>query len=210
MRFAATLALTALAVVVLVPSAGAAPGEPWATAADLREALSEAETDLILGGDAADASLERARLAAGVVLAGRAKDLTAATTALDSARGAVASGNERAFAGARAAVWTTVLHAAFGNATVAARRGDVRSARQWLLVREFRPPTRFSRAAADGTLALDRLAAGALRPAQAAKAVAADLLDTYDGRLRSSLDAVRTSAAAGFDVRQAEASSSAL
>jgi high-affinity iron transporter len=210
MRLAATLALAALAVVVLVPSASAAPREPWAAAADLREALSEAETDLILGGDAAGASLERARLAAGVVLAGRAKDLAAATTALDSARSAVDSGDERAYAGARAAVWTTVLHAAFGEATAAARRGDVRSARQWLLVREFRPPTRFSRAAANGTLALDRLAAGELRPAQAGTAVAADLLDTYDGRLRSSLDAVRASAAAGFDVRQAEAATSAL
>jgi high-affinity iron transporter len=210
MRVAASLALVALAVVVLVASGSAAPREPWAAAADLREALSEAETELILGGDAAGASLERARLAAGVVLAGRARDLAAAMTALDSARGALATGDERAYAGARAAVWTTVLGAAYGEATAAARHGDVRSARQWLLVREFRPPTRFSRAAADGTLALDRLAAGELRPAQAATAVAADLLDTYDGRLRSSLDAVRASAAAGFDVRRAEAATSAL
>jgi high-affinity iron transporter len=210
MRVAASLALVALAVVVLVASGSAAPREPWAAAADLREALSEAETELILGGDAAGASLERARLAAGVVLAGRARDLAAAMTALDSARGALATGDERAYAGARAAVWTTVLGAAYGEATAAARHGDVRSARQWLLVREFRPPTRFSRAAADGTLALDRLAAGELRPAQAATAFAADLLDTYDGRLRSSLDAVRASAAAGFDVRRAEAATSAL
>jgi hypothetical protein len=40
MRLTASLALAALAVVVLVPSASAAPREPWAAAADVREALS--------------------------------------------------------------------------------------------------------------------------------------------------------------------------
>jgi hypothetical protein len=53
----------------------------------------------------------------------------------------------------------------------ATRQGDVAAARSWLLVREFRPPTRFSRAAADGTLALVQLETGAITPAAAAAVV---------------------------------------
>ena len=78
--------------------------------------------------------------------------------------------------------------ASFLQATAAAARGDVAAARRWLLVREFRPPTRFSRASADATLALDRLSERRLGPAAAAAAVRTDLLDTYDGRLRAALD----------------------
>ena len=76
-------------------------------------------------------------------------------------------------------------------------------------MREFRPPTRFSRASADATLALDRLSERQLGPAAAAAAVRTDLLDTYDGRLRSALDVVHAATVSGFDVRRAEAASAA-
>ena len=118
-------------------------------------------------------------------------------------------GDARAFAAARADVRTTIVRAAYLEATAAAARGDAAGARRWLLVREFRPPTRFSRASADATLAVDRLADRDVGGAAAAAAVRADLLDTYDGRLRSSLDAVRAATLAGFDVRRAEAAAGA-
>jgi high-affinity iron transporter len=205
-RAAALIAVTAVTSLALATAGHAAPTEPWAAAGDLRNALSEAETELILGGPgAAAADLDQARASTEQVLAGRRTEVREVRAALDAARAAVTSGDERSFAAARAAVWTAVLRAAYSEATAAAGRGDVRSARRWLLVREFRPPTRFSRAAADATLALDRLAAGEIRPAEAAAAVRADLLDTYDGRLRSSLDAFRAATAAGFYVRGAEA-----
>jgi high-affinity iron transporter len=179
---------------------------PWAAASDARMALSEAETELLLGsGYAADARVAEARAAVETVLAGRPAELAAARRALDRADRAIAATDERAFAAVRAEIWTTILRASFAESIAAARRGDVKAARSWLLVREFRPPTRFSRAAADATLALEELAAGKLEPGAATTAVRTDLLDTYDGRIRSALAAVRDARLAGFRVREAEA-----
>ena len=210
MRAPASILTVVLASLWLAAATHAAAGEPWAAAADARNALSDAETGLVLGeGTEAAASVAAARAATLRVLAGRPSDIAAATNALDRAGAAVAAGDQRAFAAARASAWTTILGAAYQEATAAASRGDARTASRWLLVREFRPPTRFSRAAADATLALDRLARGAVGPARAASAVRTDLLDTYDSRLRSSLADVRQATIAGFDARRAEAAGSA-
>ena len=85
-----------------------------------------------------------------------------------------------------------------------------RTARAWLLVREFRPPTRFSRAAADGTLRLDRLANGLDHAGGAAAAVRADLLDTYDGRIRMALGALAEAETLRFDASRAEGGATVL
>jgi high-affinity iron transporter len=179
---------------------------PWDAAGDVRGALADAETELLLGSRAeAAARLARVAPALEELLATRPAALHEAEAALAVGAEALSAGDERAFAAARATVWTTVLRVAAAEAQRAAVRGDVANARAWLLVREFRPPTRFSRAAADATLALDRLAAGRTGPREAAAAVRTDLLDTYDGRLRASLASVREARLAGFDVRAAEA-----
>ena len=57
-------------------------------------------------------------------------------------------------------------------------------------MREFRPPTKLSRPGADATLANVQLAHGDLSPATAAAALRADLLDTYQSRLRDALGSV--------------------
>jgi high-affinity iron transporter len=209
-RLAASTALVVVAALWSAAGAGSAPAAPWEAAADARTALSDAETDLVLGGAAdAVARVDAARAATARVLAGRPSDLARAGAALERAAGAVRAGDQRAFAAARASAWTTILRAAYLEATAAAARGDAAAAQRWLLVREFRPPTRFSRAGADATLALDRLGRGELRPAQARAAVRTDLLDTYDGRLRTAVATVRDATRAGFDARRAEAASSA-
>ena len=118
-------------------------------------------------------------------------------------------GDARGLAAARAAVWGAVLRASFGEATTATAQRDVQRARAWLLVREFQAPTRFTRAAADATVALDGLSAGTLRPAAAASAVRADLLGTYDSRLRAALAAVQETGTSGFGVRRAEEAAAA-
>ena len=210
MRGLALIALVVGASLWLAPVGLAVGSEPWEAAADVRNALSDAETELVLGGSGnAAASTSAAREGVDRVLGGRPSELAAAHAALDRARVAVEADDGRAFAAARAAAWTTILRAAYLEATAAAQRGDADAAGRWLLVREFRPPTRFSRAAADATLALDRLASGTIRPAQASAAVRIDLLDTYDSRLRSSLAAARQATLAGFDARRAEAAASA-
>ena len=211
MRAAARIALVVLgAALALAPSALGAPSEPWEAAAQAREALSNAETELVLDGPAAATRyVGVASDAVGTVLAGRPKELADARAALARAESALERGDSRGFASARAGVWTAIVRASYLQASAAAARGDVAAARQWLLVREFRPPTRFSRASVDATLALDRLAERQLGPAAAAAAVRADLLDTYDGRLRAALDVVHAATVSGFDVRRAEAASAA-
>ena len=81
------------------------------------------------------------------------------------------------------------------------RRGAATSpaARAWLLVREFRPPTRFSRAAADATLCARPARAGRRsRPPLRQPRSATDLLDTYDGRLRAALAGLGEAEQLGF------------
>ena len=118
-------------------------------------------------------------------------------------RRAAAAGDDRAFAAAKAAAWTAVLRASFAETLKAVRAGDVEGARAWLLVREFRPPTRFSRAGVDATVALDDLAAGRTPPAQAVAVVRRDLLDTYDARLRTALDETLEAHQVGYAIRRA-------
>ena len=159
MRRLVLLCVVSVASLWLATGALAAP--PWEGASAARLALSDAEAAIILGDPAAvQAKVDTARGAVEGVLAGRPADLAAARRSLDDAEAAATRLDATALAGARAAVWTTILHASFERAVDAARRGDLAEARAWLLVREFRPPTRFTRAAADGTLALERLGDG--------------------------------------------------
>jgi high-affinity iron transporter len=204
MRAAVVLGSLAASALCLAGSATAAEA-PWRAAGELRLALSDAEAAQVMGdGTAVGADLAVARRAAVVVLARRPADLRAALAALAAGDRAAAAGNAAGLAVARATVWTAVLRAAAAEAIRAARGNDVSTARSWLLVREFRPPTRFSRAAADATLALDGLAAGRLAAGQAAAALRADLFDTYDGRLRSALAGIRDAERLGFDTTRAE------
>ena len=204
MRLAARIAAVTGAALALAAPAAAAGPEPWLLAGEARDGLAGAQTGLVLG-DAAEtaAQVAAAGRATESLLAGRPSSLERARSALADAGRAAAAGDEKALAAAGAAVWTTILGAAQAEAVAAARRGDAPAARAWLLVREFRPPTQFSRAAADATLAVDALAAGRIGRRAAAAAVRMDLLDTYDGRLRSAL-AAAGDAEPGFDVRRAE------
>jgi len=200
---AASLALTGVG--------HAAAREPWDAASDAQRALSDAETAVVLGEPATvRADLDRAERAAGALLAGHPAELGVARKAFADARSAAAAGDARELAAARAAVWGAVLRASFDEATAAAAHGEVARARAWLLVREFQAPTRFTRAAADATVALDGLAAGTIRPAVAASTMRADLLGTYDNRLRAALAAVQETGTSGFSVRRAEEAAAAL
>ena len=190
---------------------GALAAPPWESASAARLALSDAEAEIILGDPGAvRLKVEEARAATEAALAGRTADLTAARAALDRAEAAAARLDAPTLAAARASVWTTILHASFEQAVAATRAGRLDRARAWLLVREFRPPTRFTRAAADATLALERLRTESLTPEAAAAAVRRDLLDTYDGRIRSTLAVLDEARRLGFAPTRAEAGALAL
>jgi high-affinity iron transporter len=203
----AVAAAALLSLLWLAPAATATGPAPWKLAGDVELALSDADAALILGDPATvRENVGSAERAVAALLGARPPALAASRRALAD----VDSSDQASLATARARVWTTILRAALLEATSAAAAGDVRAARSWLLVREFRPPTRFSRAAADATVALDELAAGTLAPGKAAATVRRDLLDTYDARLRTALAGVRDADEQGFTTTRAEMGALAL
>jgi high-affinity iron transporter len=208
-RLTHQLVLLAALLVIAPAAAQAAAPAPWQFAAEARHSLAEAETQLALaGGAAAVAPIENARRAIRKGLAG-APDSAATLATIDAAliRGVTAARAEDALGltVARAEAWTTLLAYAARQAIDAAARGDIATARSWLLVREFRPPTRFSRASADATTALLAVEKGALPAAEAARRIRTELLDSYQGLMRSELDDLKTTAEAGLDVGRAQA-----
>ena len=68
------------------------------------------------------------------------------------------------------------------------RAGDAARARDWLLLREFREATRFTRPGVDATLAVRELARGAFGPRRALLGVKKDLLDAYQAGLATELE----------------------
>ena len=77
-------------------------------------------------------------------------------------------------------------------------------ARDWLLIRDFRQATRFTRPGVDATTSLDRLEGGELSPADAVTGVRKDLLDAYQARLVTYLDEATQADERGFKSALAE------
>ena len=126
-----------------------------------------------------------------------------AERALGAAARAARAGDSPGLAAARGEAWTAILDGGYRLSVAAARDGRVKQARAWLLLREFRPPTRFTRAGADATLALDALASGRISPAKAAGQIRADLLDTYQALLGTALDRLDEAATLGYRAKAA-------
>ncbi|HEU5010922.1 MAG TPA: FTR1 family protein [Roseiflexaceae bacterium] len=130
---------------------------------------------------------------------------TQVQAAFAAASKALAERNAPAFAGARATIWTALLHGSFIAVETALERGDGATAQAWLPLREYRHATRFSRPGADATLAVDGAASGTMTPADALAAVRADMLDTYQARLSEALTTAHSADGQGFASRRAEA-----
>jgi len=124
--------------------------------------------------------------------------------ALRDAHSALERGDDVAFAAARAQIWTGLLHAAYQIVINAVEADDAMLARQWLLVREFRHPTRFSHPRVDATLAIAQLGKSQMDIAAVKRAVDADLLDAYQARLRETLTALSAADSQSHVVRRAE------
>lgn len=217
--------LLVAAAVGLLPAGGRAGGDPAVLAEQVRSAMLTAQVELAAGApDRAGQALGEARLIyeTGLAewLAGEAPEADAQVRAgLAAAQAAVAGGGAAgagagagvagdgagaALADARAQVWTGLLGGAYQLASSAIERGDGATARTWLRLREFRPPTRFSRPSADATRAIERFAAGETDASAARLGLSADLLDTYQERLRLSLQELQAAEEKGFAARRAE------
>ncbi len=209
MTRAALVAVLAAALLAAAP-ASAASQSPWRAAAAAHQELAGVGTAFVLGDpSAAAARLDRGAALLPTALADRSGQLQRAQNAVAAARSAAASGDGRALETATASLSGLLLATAYHETLAAARRGDVEAARGWLLVREYRPPTRFTRAAADATVALDSLRSGRMTRRAAATEVRADLLDTYDALLRDTLDRIDDAAGRGFTVRTAQGAAQA-
>jgi high-affinity iron transporter len=205
--------LLAAALVGMVPARVWAGGDPAVLAEQVRAAMLTAQVELgtaapgkaVLAIDDAQAAY---RLGLAESLAAEAPEADARVReGLAAAQEAAAGGGtaaEAALADARAQVWTALLGGAYRVAAAAVERGDGAAARAWLRLREFRTPTRFSRPSADATRAIERFAAGEVDAVAAQLSLSADLLDTYQERLRLSLQELQAAEEKGFAARRAE------
>ncbi len=185
-RWAIGLATAFAALVVPMPAAAAEP-PPWKAAEQVRSALFDAQTALLLDESPAE-SVGMAREAFDSSLASEigAEDpeaMRSARAALATARRALVAGDETTLAAARGKLIAAIRRGAYAVTLEAVRRGDVETARRWLLVRDFREATRFTRPGIDATAALDALEQQESSPSEAAIQVKKDLLDAYQARL---------------------------
>lgn len=163
-------------------------GDREALAAAGRRAAAAA-ADLAYGfGPSAGTSALRLRRAAGEV-----------SSARDGTDLAVTTANARA--SALAGAYETILDAT--------RAGDLDRARAWLLVREFKPVTRFAHPSAAASVAIASLADGVVPRARAVRSIRSDLLDTYEALLRTSLSDTGDALRAGLPEKAAGAAATA-
>ncbi len=212
------VAALVLAVGCLLAAAAPATGAgraPWQSAEALRDGVFAAQTELILGdrGAAVRAARQaerayRGELRARIRAAAPAADADV-LRALKRVRIAVRGSGERALAAARGALQGAVFRGAMAVTLEAVHRRDSRTARAWLMLREFRTATRVTRPGADATLALSGLERGQIAPGAAAQAVEKDLLDAYQGRQRDLLRDADMASERGLPTRLAESAAQA-
>ena len=201
--------LIALVALLFAPAVATAQGQgtpPWKAGAQVSERLFDAQTALLLGDPGADREVARAaRAYAGPLRAGlRRSDPAAHTAVLAGLRGARAADDPLGLAVARGDVQAALYRGAASVTYDAVTGGDVRTARAWLLLREFRTATRFTRPGADATLALRELQSRRVGVPVARLAVVKDLLDSTQGEARERLEEIGQLGKRGFAARRAE------
>jgi high-affinity iron transporter len=175
--------LMMMAFLVGVPMVGAADLRPWEAAGQMQDALFAAQKAVLVGDMVAAQTAVTTAQTAAVALSDLPSDAyTALTEALNDAATAAGNMDAEALAGARGQAKGALYWGSSQLVQTAVATGDAETARQWLLVRDYRPSTRFTRPGADATLALHQMAATTDQTEINAR-VSADLLDTYQARL---------------------------
>ena len=105
----------------------------------------------------------------------------------------------------RGQLWPALLQAGMEAGLNALGKGDALTARDWLLLREFRTSTRFQSASANATLALEAAIAGERDPKDAAALVQTELLDTYQFQMNDALNDANKAHAKKSELSRAEA-----
>jgi high-affinity iron transporter len=202
----------ATALVLLAGLAGAADHAvaatppPWKAGAQVREALFDAQQALLLGERGKPAAVARAQRAYESGLAGsiRHADPVAHRDVVAGLRAARTADDGIALAAARGSVQAALYRGAAAVTYAAVAAGDAQTARAWLLLREFRTPTRYTRPGADATVALRELGRGRISPGRARLTVVKDLLDSTQGEARERLEEIGRLGERGFAAHRAE------
>ena len=208
-------ALLVAALVAALALAAAAAGRaeaapPWQAAQRMQDAVFDAQSALLLDEPRSAAGLvwrARARLR-GPLARGLRRDapdaLRAVALALGAAERAARSRDEIGLAAARGELRAALLRGSYAVTVAAVRAGHAARAGSWLLLREFRAATRFTRPGVNATLAVRRLARGRSGPRRALLEVDKDLLDAYQARLLEQLEEADDAAERGFRARWAQ------
>jgi high-affinity iron transporter len=183
---------------------------PQSQAEQIRQSLFDAQSAL-MGGDAAGAN-EAVQAAADLYQSALADPLTRYSpqtartidAGFQAANEAIEAGDTLALSSARAQIWTALLNGGADVTQSTLEAGDGETARTWLLLREFRTATKFSRPGADATLAIQNFIDGKIDEAAALEAVRIDLLDTYQAQLNTSLADADRANQRGFGMRRVE------
>ncbi len=217
-RIACALGIVGLVLVTALSAYNqSAAQEPASTPAlvthELTSGVFTAQSQLLLGNQAdALAGIEDADSAFATLsplLADNPAIVDELAADLAEARAAVEANDNVALAVAKGAISTAILRASYQETIAAVQAGDLDSAAAWLLVREFRPTTKFSRPNAKATTALADLSAGEITTGDAVIAISADLLDAYQGQLDSAVADAAQAEKSGYAVSRAEAASRA-
>ncbi|MCA0454643.1 MAG: FTR1 family protein [Chloroflexi bacterium] len=183
---------------------------PQANAEQIRQQLFRAQGKLLLGDDAEavtamTAAYERYEQVLQPIFSEAVPDVAATLeTHFATATEAVAQGDALTLAVTRGAIWTSILNASSQLAMQAVENNDGATAAQWLLLREFRSSTKFSRPGADATKAVQAFTAGNGTVEETITAIRNDLLDTYQAQLTTSLASAEDAHRFEFNLRQAE------
>ncbi|MBZ0283380.1 MAG: FTR1 family iron permease [Anaerolineae bacterium] len=129
---------------------------------------------------------------------------SAVTEALADAQFALNSENPIAFAAARGRVWANLLWVSYEVVEGTLTAGDINTAQEWLLLREYRQATVVSFVDSSATLAIRAAAEGGSISGETAVLVLNDLRDTYYFRLRDALSELEDAAGEGHTIRAAE------
>ena len=207
-RAAVAAALAATALLGIAGSAYAAP--VWRDGGQIQSELFTAQSELLLGGpgstvDRVDRArrLYRGELARRLRVDAPAFD-RAVRRALRKARAAALRRDETGLAAARGSLRAALLGGAYGVTIAAATRRDAQTAEDWLLLREFRRTTRFTRPGIDATNAVKGLDSAKSSPRATVLAVKKDLLDAYQSRLLDALNDAEAADKRDFGPRRAE------
>lgn len=180
---------------------------------DVTSGVFSAQSQLLLGKqNEAKAGIQQARdalTALTPMLGGVPAIATELNTYLDNAASAVEANDSVSLAIAKSELSTGLLRAAYEQTMAAVQVGDFTAAAAWLLVREYRPTTKFSGPNAKATTALESLRTGDMTTDDAIIAITADLLDAYQGQLDAAVANAVQASKSGYAVSQAEAAASA-